>query len=92
MEEGNNGGWRPGEPDLTQMNANCHAPYGAPRGMKIGAIRAQAACAWVQVQVQVHVQVHVRARTGDAILETDLEKPRSSSSQKKSAQNLHCNH
>jgi hypothetical protein len=31
--------------------------------MKIGAIRAQAACAWVQA----HVQVHVRARTGDAI-------------------------
>jgi hypothetical protein len=37
--------------------------------MKIGAIRAQAACAWVQVQVQV--QVHVRASTGEAIFRMD---------------------
>jgi hypothetical protein len=40
--------------------------------MKIGAIRAQAACAWVQVQVQV--QVHVRAGTGEAIFGSEIAK------------------
>jgi hypothetical protein len=38
--------------------------------MKIGAIRAQAACAGVQVRV--HVQVHVRAGTGEAVFRIDI--------------------